>query len=195
VIDAPRENSRQSIRRLRGRRSVASVWLVGALVLSAAAGCGSNASKDVPQLVEDLQQADAGARYTAVKSLGNRGADAKEAVPAMIALLKDSDSAVRLGAAYALGKVGPAAAAAVPALIAALDDPKKDVRFAAAYSLPALGPDAAAAWKALQKSAAQDVDPSVRKEAAKSLAKIETVFKYRHATDGRPTAQAQGGRP
>ena len=44
--------------------------------------------------------------------------------------------------------------------------------------LRALGPDAAAAWRALQKSAAQDADAGVRKEAAKSLAKIETVVKY-----------------
>src|SRR5438128_931565 len=85
VIDAPRENARQPLRRWRGRGSAAGLWLVGALVLSAAAGCSSNADKDVPQLVEDSQQADAAARYTAVKSLGNRGAEAKEAVPAIIA--------------------------------------------------------------------------------------------------------------
>jgi HEAT repeat protein len=195
VINAPPGHSQLPVNRLRGRRSAAGVWLVSAIVLSAAAGCGSNTGKDVPQLVEDLRETDAGARYTAVKSLGNRAADAKEAVPAMIAMLKDSDSSVRVGAAYALGKVGPAASSAVPALIAALDDRHKDVRQAAAYSLPALGPDAAAAWKALQKVAAQDLDPSVRNEAAKSLAKIEMVDKYRHATDGRTTAQAQGGRP
>lgn len=171
------------------------VLLIGAAAISAATGCSGNAGKDVPQLVEDLRQADAGARYTAVKSLGNRGPDAKEAVPAMIAMLNDSDSAVRIGAAYALAKVGPAAAAAVPALTAALDDRHKDVRQAAAYSLPALGPDAAAARWALQKLAAQDADPGVRKEAAKALVKIEIVLKYRHATDGHTAAQAPAGRP
>jgi hypothetical protein len=195
VINAPRGDSDSRVTRLRVRRSTIGVWLVGAVMIAAATGCSGNAGKDVPQLVEDLQQADAGARYTAVKSLGNRGADAKEAVPAMIAMLKDSDSAVRIGAAYALAKVGPAAAAAVPALTAALDARHKDVRQAAAYSLPALGPDAAAARRALQKLAAQDADPSVRKEAATALVKIETVLKYRHATDGHTAAQAPAGRP
>ena len=178
-----------------GRRSLVGVGLMGVVAISTAIGCSGNPGKDVPQLIEDLQQTDSGVRYTAVKTLGDRGAEAKEAVPAMIAMLKDSDSSVRIGTAYALAKVGPAAAAAVPALTAALDDRHKDVRQAAAYSLPALGPSAATASRTLQKLAAQDADPSVRKEAATALVKIETVLKYRHATDGHTAAQAPAGRP
>jgi HEAT repeat protein len=195
VTNPPREDSRRRINRLPGRRSITGVWLIGAAAISAAIGCSRDPGKDVPQLIEDLRQTDSAARYTAVKTLGDRGPGAKDAVPAMIAMLKDSDSAVRIGTAYALAKVGSAAAAAVPALTAALDDRHKDVRQAAAYSLPALGPDAATASPMLQKLAAQDADPSVRKEAAKSLVKIQTVLKYRHATDGHTAAQAPAGRP
>jgi HEAT repeat protein len=107
-------------------------------------------------------------------------------------MLKDADPNVRMAAAYALGKLGHAAAAAVPALVTALDDPKKDVRYAAAYSLPALGPEATSAWTALQKTAARDQDPTVRKEATKALNKIQIAYKYRRAAGSQATAQASG---
>ncbi len=166
--------------------------LAAALALSAIAGCSGNQGKDVPQLVEDLHQSNSDARYTAVKSLGAKGAEAQDAVPEMIASLKDKDPNVRMAAAYALGKLGHTAAPAVPALITALGDPKKDVRYAAVYALPALGPDATRAWNALQKTAAQDQDPSVRKEATNSLTKIQIAYKYRGASDSHATAPASG---
>jgi HEAT repeat protein len=178
-----------------GRRFALTASLTVVLAMSAASGCSRQKADDVPQLVETLKDTDSDARYQAVKTLGNRGAEAREAVPAMIALLKDPHTSVRVVTAYALGKIGPAAASAVPALTAALDDPNKEVRQAAAYSLPALGPDATTAWKALQKTAARDVDPSVRKEAAKSMAKIQTVYRFRQAADARKVGQTAEGRP
>jgi HEAT repeat protein len=194
MIDAPRHTGPVGSKRFSDRRSALTVGLAAALALPAIAGCLDNRGKDLPQLVEDLSQSDPDARYTAVKSLGGMGADAKDAVPAMIARLKDTDPNVRLAAAYALGKLGHTAAPAVPALIAALDDPKQDVRYAAVYSLPALGPDATRAWTALQKVANQDKDASVRKEATKSLTKIQIAYKYRRAVDGHTTAQASGAK-
>jgi HEAT repeat protein len=174
------------------RSAALAVGIAAAVVLPTSAGCSGNQGKDVPQLVEDLHQSNPDTRYTAVKSLGGKGAEAKDAVPSMIAMLKDADPNVRMAAAYALGKLGHAAAAAVPALITALDDPKKDVRYAAVYCLPSLGPEATSAWTALQKTAAQDQDPTVRKEATKSLNKIQIAFKYRRAADSHATAQASG---
>ncbi len=175
---------------LLGRRCgmIASL-IVGAASLSAC-GCSSQPPDDLPKLIEELKDNNSDTRYQALKMLGNRGAEAREAVPPMIGLLKDPHSSVRVGTAYALAKIGPAAASAVPALTAALDDPDKEVRRGAAYALPALGPDATTAWKKLQTLAARDVDPSVRKEAAKSMTKIQTVYRYRQAADAHKVGQA-----
>lgn len=176
-------------------RSKFAAWFIGAIVMSATIGCSRHQPKDITQLVEDLGQEDADARYEAVKSLGNRGAEAQPAVPALIGMLKDPHTSVCVGAEYALAKIGPGAASAVPALSAALDDSRKEVRVGAAYALPELGPDAAAARQSLQKLAARDVDPSVRKQAAKSLTKIEMVVRYRQAADARKAGQTPAGRP
>lgn len=194
MIDAPRDKRPAFSTRFRAPARGSGLGIAAMLALSAVAGCSGNQGKDVPQLVEDLHQSDPDSRYTAVKSLGGKGTEAKDAVPAMIAMLKDADPNVRMATAYALGKLGHAAASAVPALISALDDSNKNVRYAAVYSLPALGPDATAAWSALQKIAAHDKDPSVRKEATRSLAKIQIAYKYRRAADSPATAQASAGK-
>ncbi|HKD38319.1 MAG TPA: HEAT repeat domain-containing protein [Pirellulales bacterium] len=192
MIHPSREISPTASKPFRWRPDLIGAGLIAALALCTVGGCSGSQEKDVPQLVEDLHQSDPDSRYTAVKSLGGKGAEAKDAVPPMMAMLKDTDPNVRMATAYALGKLGHAAASAVPALIGALDDSSKDVRYAAAYSLPSLGPDATSAWTALQKAAAQDKDPSVRNEAARSLTKIQIAYKYRRAVESRATAQASG---
>jgi HEAT repeat protein/lysophospholipase L1-like esterase len=138
----------------------------------ALAKLGPVAAGAVPALVDQLRSPEARRRFTAAEALGRIGAPAQSAVPKLIESLRDDDGRVRSSAAQALGRIGPDAKAAVPALAAVLkgdEDPHS--RALAARALGQIGPASRDAVGVLN-AAANDTDPSVRREAAKALPRI-----------------------
>ena len=127
--------------------------------------------RDVPVLIEKLQDEDPQVRGEAAVALGWIGPTAKEAVPALVKALQDENPQVRKDAAVALGWIGPTATEAVPGLIAALQDEMAAVRFTAARVLGDMGTASQGAVLDLRKLL-EDEDPDVRRQASLSIQQI-----------------------
>ncbi len=125
----------------------------------------------VPQIVQALQDADAGVRQAAAVTLGQIGLGAIDAVPQLTSALSDTDPRVRAAAAFALSAFGPYAMEAVPALRAALSDELPTVRTRAAFALGQIGPAARRAGEELARLVS-DPDVSVRRNSASALGGI-----------------------
>lgn len=144
----------------------------GGAAARALAKLGPVAAEAVPALVEQLKSPEDRRRFTAAEALGRIGSPARSAVPALIESLRDDDGRVRSSAAQALGRIGPEAQAAVPALEALLKgDADPHSRALAARALGQIGPASRSAVGTLN-AAANDPDPSVRREVAKALPRI-----------------------
>jgi HEAT repeat protein len=89
----------------------------------------------VPDLVEQLNDADWSSRLQAALALSSRACGDPDVVPALAGALRDAGLPARKTAALVLGFIGPQARAAVPALVAALRDDDPGVRRRAAGAL------------------------------------------------------------
>jgi HEAT repeat protein len=86
-------------------------------------------SAAIPELIEALQDKDAGVRAWAAGAIAETGSNGKEAIASLIKLLKDPDEGPRNQGCFALGRIGAAATEALPALRGAMnDDPSNVVR-------------------------------------------------------------------
>ena len=87
--------------------------------------------------------------------------------------LKKPDPKARKKAVRELGHVGAADPAAIPAVTAAVKDRDAAVRRDAVLALLNLGPAAKDAAPSLAEAAKSDPDPTVRKDAAKALERVQ----------------------
>jgi HEAT repeat protein len=140
---------------------------------------GFNSYEDVLQpssvsiLIKASADSDRWVRISAAVALGQIGPEAKEAVPSLIKALGDSDIRVRHGAINALGKIGSSAESVVPALIAVLSDPVPDIRKEAILLLQKIGYTDNDFLAALETTANNDSDDSVKKLASDALLRIK----------------------
>src|SRR5262249_53302252 len=104
--------------------------------------------KEIPALIQQLQDQNKQVRIAAIKEIKRLGVDAKAAIPALALLLKDGEDDLRENAAEALGRMGAEARTATPALIEALKDRDALVKSNAAYALGQIGVEARAATPA-----------------------------------------------
>jgi HEAT repeat protein/mono/diheme cytochrome c family protein len=130
---------------------------------------GPRAEPAVPQLLEALRKAGAGAAGVHVAAaLGGVG---KASVPPLTRLFEDTeDPRIKELAGRALGFAGPDANAAVPALLGALNDPSSRIRFTAAIALGEIGDERAV--PALVDVLRKDTSRSVRMYCIRALATI-----------------------
>ncbi len=115
--------------------------LFSALLLASAppvAHAQQNATGNVDQLVEQLNDGDSAIRSSAAVALAGLGPAAKDAVPNLIERLRDEDSDVRRSAARALGAMGADAEAALPTLTEMLAQEDDDVGRSVARALGAI---------------------------------------------------------
>ncbi len=151
---------------------------------------GNGALPAVPQLVDRLQDPDAGVRDASAAAIGDVCLSLRsEARPRVLAqevqdavqksLTSDPDPRVQRSAAYAVGAFGPTAAPAVDALKAALEHKDPAVRQNAAWALGQIGPKGGEGAAAALCAALGDRDPLVRRDAAAALGSV-----------GRPVALA-----
>lgn len=132
-------------------------------------------------LVEFVEDADAGARQTAIAALGSVKESSRYSpvlikessryLPALIKALKDHEPEIRITAIKALVADDKSAQSVVPALVETLTDPDEKVRSEAASALGRAGRLAQAAVPHLSK-ALEDPDRQVRRQAAEALKMI-----------------------
>ena len=129
----------------------------------------------VPELIQQLKDADEANRLRAAKILGRLGAQARPALTALQEATSDADEDVRRVATNSLKAVQSANAPSeqIARLIRDLRDADDIVRFKAARELGKLGPAARDAIPDLQRLL-QDPDEDVRRVAATSLRLIQT---------------------
>jgi hypothetical protein len=123
------------------------------------------ARREIPQLIQALQDGDRSVRRLAARRLGWRGN--RQAVEPLLAALQDDYWLVRRNAAKALGHIGEAAA--VGPLCQALKDKSQGVRRQAAIALGKIG-DAQAVEPLCR--ALRDKKPAVRESVVAALAQI-----------------------
>jgi HEAT repeat protein len=90
-------------------------------------------------------------------------------VPPLAELLNSGDATARLNAMMTLGLMGPDARGALPTIVEALSDPSHEVRAEAARALRRLGPHDARVTILLASALDNDLDFSVRMNAALAL--------------------------
>jgi HEAT repeat protein len=95
------------------------------------------------------------------------------AVADWVADLSSPDAKIRKKAVQSLGHVGTADPSALPAVIGALRDKDASVREAAVLAVLVNGPAARDAIPALTEIRDKDPVPSLRKEAAKAIERIQ----------------------
>lgn len=145
-----------------------------AVVSPVVAAIGPDASAAVPALAAMIRSKDPEIRREAILALAAIGPDARSTVPEMIKLLEDPQSTNRPAAAYALGRLG--AKEAVPALKKALVEKEIPVlHLAAAWALLQIDPSNdqyATEALPLLTSALENEMPQIRREAARTLARL-----------------------
>jgi len=99
-----------------------------------------SAKLPVSILIETTRSKSAGARFSAVRRLGEIGRPASAALPEMIRLCKDPDVDVRLAAVQELPKIDNSSAQVYEAVESRLSDESSSVSRAASQSLEALQP-------------------------------------------------------
>lgn len=134
---------------------------------------GSEAKEAVPALLKALGDNEPEVCMVANSAIAKIVPEVKEAAPALIKALGDSDIRVRHGAINALGKIGSSAESVVPALIAVLSDPVPDIRKEAILLLQKIGYTDNDFLEALEKTANNDSDDSVKKLASDVLLRIK----------------------
>lgn len=117
----------------------------------------------IPQLLEQLKNADTRQRAEIVRTLGEIGQQPQKVIPALVNALKDEAAIVRRYAAFALGDMGPQATSAIPQLVEALGDKEWRPKRAAAMALAEIG--------AIEEilAATTSSDPQIRRMATRSL--------------------------
>jgi HEAT repeat protein len=135
--------------------------------------------EDLPALIAELHDKDAGVRCDAAEKTGKYGERAKEAVPDLIALLSDNkvrefrgainELPVQNYACEALQKIGPAA---VPSLLKEMKNPRAEVRELAAKALGKIKP-ATKETNAAIMEAINDGSEKVRRQAIDSMANLD----------------------
>lgn len=134
---------------------------------------GSEAKEAIPALLKALGDNEPEVCMVADSAIAKIVPEAKEAAFALIKALGDSDIRVRHGAINALGKIGSPAESVVPALIAVLSDPVPDIRKEAILLLQKIGYTDNDFLAALEKTANNDSDDSVKKLASDVLLRIK----------------------
>jgi HEAT repeat protein len=147
------------------------VWRVGDRDSRWLVGPGVAGLEDVPALVKELADNDAGVRARAADTLGLIGWGARPAQPALRRACEDSDALVRVSAARAIALIGADQSLSVRVLQTALTHERSVVRKTAAVALGDLGASARPAVHALRE-ALRDRDEDVRWSAAEALGRI-----------------------
>jgi HEAT repeat protein len=147
------------------------VWRVGDRDSRWVVGPGVAGPEDVPQLVGELANTDAGIRACAADALGLVGWAARSALPALRCACGDTDPLVRVSAARSVIFLGSDPSPGLRVLRAALGDEQPRVRKEAAVALGDLGTQGRAAVHALRE-ALTDKDENVRWSAAEALGRI-----------------------
>jgi HEAT repeat protein len=115
---------------------------------------------ELPKLIEQLKDKDAGVRTRAATLLGNYGQIQSKpvagAVPTLLTMIKmDESTDARKAAADAVGKIASDPKTMVPILVEALKSDKEfSVKIAAAGALGTMGPEGKSAIPALQEAQA-----------------------------------------
>jgi HEAT repeat protein len=134
--------------------------------------------------IKRLRHKDPLVRRMAAYALSMLGSDAFEAKDALKEALDDSESFVAVWAANALACVDSRSCGkAIATLTAALKDPLHFVRSLAAWHLGRLGQGTPGIEAALPKlrPLVDDPDPSVRREAAEALKRLQSRRQSHHA--------------
>ena len=121
-------------------------------------------------------------RKAIIRALGSIGPDSAIAVPQLIEYVKDRKCYENENAIVALGEIGPAAKAVVPLLIQqlALQPNDNDV----VETLGKIGPDSVAALPTLMAIVRnRELDSSLRKTTAATIAKIDPVLAAKEVLD------------
>jgi uncharacterized caspase-like protein len=134
---------------------------------------GSEAKEAIPALLKALGDNEPEVCIVADSAIAKIVPEVKEAAPTLIKALGDSDIRVRHGAINALGKIGSSVESVVPALIAALSDPVPDIRKEAILLLQKIAYTDNDFLAALEKTANNDSDDSVKKLASDALLRIK----------------------
>lgn len=134
---------------------------------------GSEAKEAIHALLKTLGDNEPEIRMVADSAIAKIVPKVKEAASALIKALGDSDIRVRHGAINALGKIGAPSESVVPALIAVLSDPVPDIRKKAILLLQKIGYTDNDFLAALERTANNDSDDSVKKLASDVLLKIK----------------------
>ncbi|UCG67572.1 MAG: HEAT repeat domain-containing protein, partial [Deltaproteobacteria bacterium] len=134
---------------------------------------GSEAKEAVPALLKALGDNEPEVYMVADSAIAEIVPEAREAIPSLIKALGDSDVRVRHGAINALGKIGSSAESVVPALIAVLSDPEPNIRKEAISLLQHIGYTGNDFLAALERTANNDSDDSVKKLASDVLLRIK----------------------
>ncbi len=139
--------------------------------LSAAESSPTEPQKEVPPLINKLQDSDPLVRMKAAKSLGELGATAHAALPTLLSLKKDADEDVRNIAERAARRITDQVASEVTKMIDHLNDTDPAIRAKAAKQIGQFGPAAKNALPSL-RARLKDPDPQVKNEAENAIAAI-----------------------
>lgn len=132
-----------------------------------------NKRESVPAITEALRDRNLYVRIYAARSLGQLGANAKEAIPALVGLLSDATPQVRIEASKSLSLIGLEGHTDVlPNIAKLLQDSNSGVRLHAIAAVGTLKQDALSTSSTLL-GLVDDEHPAVRREAVKSLQKIQ----------------------
>jgi HEAT repeat protein len=128
---------------------------------------GVPSGKRISALLDVFKDSDENIRANASQSVARLGLPA---LAPLLETLKSASAPIRELAVDALLELGPQAQPAVDSLLALLgSEPESNVRFRAAGALGAIGDSSPKVLEALEKSAANDQDPTVRAHSTGAL--------------------------